>query len=313
MPFQSTHVSVVVPALNEEKLIGKCLESLRNQTVPCEIIVVDNGSRDQTPEIADKYADKVLVEPDLSITKLRERGVEASTGDIIATTDADTVCPPTWLEKLLDPFRDTYVVATGGPVKPLKTGVSRGVYTQLLSSAVSLGLLLGSNMAYRRSAYEKVGGYPKTYRAEDWTLSLRLADVGKVVYNPEAVVYTDVPYSRQLEAAGIAISFGLLGLGAATDRMALTGLGAGYLGSELASMFIETHTQGFLHHSQLAVLGLGVSALGGRIPESVRDLIVGGNLGMLYQHYVREDMEQPVWRHVNGSLLAGVTLLLASR
>lgn len=311
--MSSQSVSIVIPSLNEEQFIERCLKSLKNQTVPCEIIVVDNGSTDKTVEIARKYADKVLVEPEINLTELRSKGVETSQSNIIATTDSDTVCPPEWLETLLEGFKDLSVVAVGGPVEPLKKGLSRGMYTKALSKAVSAGLLLGSNMAYRRSAYTQVGGYPKTYRAEDWNLSVRLAKIGKVIYESRAIVYTDIPYNRQLEAAGIAISFGLLGLGAAKDNMAVTGIGAGYLGAELASLLIDHHTTGFLHHSQLALLGLSMTApLGGKLPDKIRDLIIGGNLGILYQHYVREDLEHPVWTHVNGSLLTGVSLLLAS-
>ncbi|GAH04139.1 unnamed protein product, partial [marine sediment metagenome] len=60
--------TVVIPALNEEEFIGDCLKSIRAQTVPPdEIIVMDNGSTDKTVEIAQKYADRVIVMPDVGI------------------------------------------------------------------------------------------------------------------------------------------------------------------------------------------------------------------------------------------------------
>ena len=89
--------SVVIPAFNEEKLIGDTLRSLRAQTVtPAEIIVLDNGSTDRTVEIARKYADKVLILPGMSLWEMKQVGVEVAKSPIIVTTDADTVAPPAW-------------------------------------------------------------------------------------------------------------------------------------------------------------------------------------------------------------------------
>ena len=150
-------VSVVIPALNEEKFIGDCLKALRGQTVPAEIIVVDNGSRDRTVEIARDYADMVIEAPGVRIARLRQIGAEAASGDIVATTDADTFAPPTWLENLLRHFDDPGVVAVGGPVRVLDHGPVKELYASGLSAIASTGLLLGANMAFRREALFKAG------------------------------------------------------------------------------------------------------------------------------------------------------------
>ena len=66
--------SVVIPALDEEKLIGNALRAIRAQNVPVEIIVVDGGSEDKTVEIARGIADVVILAPDTNISQARQVG-----------------------------------------------------------------------------------------------------------------------------------------------------------------------------------------------------------------------------------------------
>ena len=84
-------VSVVIPALNEEGNIEKCLKSIRRQAQEVELILIDNGSEDNTPEIARKYCDQVHIKPGYSLAEMRDFGARAATGDIIVTTDADCI------------------------------------------------------------------------------------------------------------------------------------------------------------------------------------------------------------------------------
>ena len=113
------NVSVVIPALNEEIIIEACLQSIRRQTVPVELILIDNGSIDQTPGIASKYCDDVLIKPGYTLAEMRDLGVRTATGDIIVTTDADCIAPENWIEELIKPFQDPTVVAVGGAFRPL--------------------------------------------------------------------------------------------------------------------------------------------------------------------------------------------------
>jgi len=94
------NISVVIPALNEEVIIEECLKSIRRQTHPVELIVIDNGSIDQTPEIAEKYCDMVLIRPEYSLAQMRDLGAIEASGDIIVTTDADCIAPENWSRNL---------------------------------------------------------------------------------------------------------------------------------------------------------------------------------------------------------------------
>jgi len=93
--------SVVIPALNEEESIERCLESLNDQTYPrdrYEVIVVDNGSVDATRTLAEKYADKVVLKPGVNVGAVRNEGAAQSLGDILICTDSDCLFERSWIE-----------------------------------------------------------------------------------------------------------------------------------------------------------------------------------------------------------------------
>ncbi|PKM91652.1 hypothetical protein CVU82_00365 [Candidatus Falkowbacteria bacterium HGW-Falkowbacteria-1] len=94
-------VSVVVPVFNDEKRIGKCIESLISQSYPkdkYEIIIVDNNSNDGTVEIVKKYPVKILHENNIqSSYAARNLGIKNSKGEIIAFTDSDCIADKNWI------------------------------------------------------------------------------------------------------------------------------------------------------------------------------------------------------------------------
>ena len=303
--------TVVIPALNEEEFIGDCLRSIRAQTVPVHIIVLDNGSTDKTVEIAKKYADEVLIYPGVPVWKMKQLGVEAAKTPIIVTTDADTVVSPEWLEKLLRHFSDPNVVAVGGPLMPFAPNKVSDLYTKSLSNIAQAGLLYDANMAFRRDVMLRSGGYANLRRGWDWELSSRLGRHGRVVYDPEAYVITDVPFNRQLEFASLAANAGLLAMGAATRSPGSLGISSGFFLSSLGTA-IDQVPDG-LHHSQVALAGFCLLLLfrGAMKPYMYR-FLAGLLTGVLGHHYLTEDIYDPVWGRINGPLFAGVTLLLAS-
>ena len=304
--------SVVIPTLNEEKFIGACLRSLRAQTVPpSEIIVVDNGSTDKTVEIAKKLADRVIIIPDVGVVALRQAGAEAAKNPIIVSTDADTTHPDFWLEKLLRHFSDPDVVAVGGSIKASNPGPMEDLYAKGLSASASAGMFSGANMAFRRDALLRSGGYVKVKRAEDWALSTRLRNQGRIVYDPEAYVFTDVPFNRQLEFASLAANAGILGIGAATMSPGSLGFSSGFFLSSLGTV-IDNVPDG-LHHSQVALAGIALlSLLKGAVSPKTHRFLSGLTTGILGHHFITEDVYDPIWIRINGPLFAGLTLLLAS-
>lgn len=304
--------TVVIPALNEEEFIGDCLRSIRAQTLPpAEIIVVDNGSTDRTVEIAEELADMVIIIPDVGIVALRQAGAEAAKYPIIVSTDADTTYPSFWLEKLLRHFSDPNVVMVGGPIRSSIPGQMENLYAKGVSTAASTGLFLGANTAFRRDTWLKSGGYVNIKRAEDWALATRLRSQGRIVYDPEAYVITDVPFSRQLEFAAIAANVGLFGIGVATNTPIVTSMSSGYFLATLGTAIDQVPDD--IHHSQIAVAGLALTTVfKGSMSEENYSILMGLLIGIMGHHYVTEDIFDPVWSKINGVFLLGVTLILAS-
>ncbi len=93
MAGKKTLISVVVPAFNEEKFIGRCLEALKRQdfSEKYEIIVVDNNSTDKTAQIAKRMGVKVVSEKKQGDVFALRKGCSEAQGEIIAITDAETL------------------------------------------------------------------------------------------------------------------------------------------------------------------------------------------------------------------------------
>jgi len=199
--------SVVVPTLNEEKYVGKCLEGLRAQTVRAEIVVADSGSTDKTLEISGRLADKVIAGGIRNIGQNRQKGAEAASGGIVITTDADCVHDKDWVERILRHFQDEKVVAVSGPTIPMpeeavlmdKLCYLVGNTTLWLFHKFGVVWFRGSNAAYRKDAIISAGGYNTQMAArEDSDLSQRVAKLGKTVFDPKIVVKTSMRRRRSM-------------------------------------------------------------------------------------------------------------------
>ena len=187
-------ISVVIPAYNEEKRIGRSLSALPSQTVPremYEIIVVDGGSQDQTRDIATDYADKVFIQKSRRVAGARNDGFNRSRYDLVATTDADSVVSPNWVESVIKSFSDPEVVLSFGPVTSIdETPGNRG-YSLLFNGLMRFGAMtrlyyytLGCNTAFRKQALMKAGMYRLLDAGDDLEIALRMRKMGKVKFAP---------------------------------------------------------------------------------------------------------------------------------
>ena len=114
--INNNSISIIIPAYNEGNYIPRCLESiksLKDQNLDIEIIVVDNGSTDNTVEISESYGAKVLIKKEGCISSLRNYGAEASKGTIVAFLDADCILPEDWLQKTLVYLREMKNIVLG--------------------------------------------------------------------------------------------------------------------------------------------------------------------------------------------------------
>ena len=194
-------ISLIVTVLNEGESIHRLMRSLACQTFkPDEVVIVDGGSQDDTVAAIRSYADqlplRVLVEPGCNISAGRNRAIIAAQGDIIAVTDAGVELHPGWLEQITRPLLENpslnvvsgffdaapqtvFEAAMGAAVLPLVDEVNP--HTFLPSSR---------SIAFRKSAWEKAGGYPEWLDyCEDLILDFRLRAVaGNFGFAPDARV-----------------------------------------------------------------------------------------------------------------------------
>lgn len=188
-------ISVVIPALNEEKYLAACLTSLKKQTfTDFEIIVVDNNSTDNTAKVARSFGAIVVEEKIRGMTPAREKGFKTARAEIIARTDADTTHPSDWLELIYQTFRDhPHVIALTGPYTSHHKFIPNQIYDfycywlfvllpKLLSGHI---LLLGPNMAIRKSAWGKIIIHSDDALVhEDMDLACHMAEIGHLHYLP---------------------------------------------------------------------------------------------------------------------------------
>lgn len=193
-------ISFVIPAHNEEALIADNLSSIVERIVrdryDAEIIVVSNASTDRTVEIASSFPQvRVIDEPRKGLTFARQAGYQASTGELIANIDADTILTDRWIPTVLAEFeRDKSLVVLSGPfiyydLSPTQRGMVRffyllGYILHLFNQHVTRvgAMTQGGNFVVRRSALDKVGGYDTTilFYGEDTDIARRLSTVGTV-------------------------------------------------------------------------------------------------------------------------------------
>ncbi len=193
-------ISVIVPAYNAAGTLGACLDALEAQTfdAPIEIIVVDDGSSDDTALIAQAHGVRVIRTERQRPAAARNVGFRAAQGPIVCCTDADCEPIPNWLTELVAPFTDEAIVATKGTYLTRQTEiVARFVQIEYedkydrLRLQQSIDFIDTYSAAYRRENVLAAGGFEESFDyLEDQELSFRLAAAGdQMVFQPGAIVY----------------------------------------------------------------------------------------------------------------------------
>jgi N-acetylglucosaminyl-diphospho-decaprenol L-rhamnosyltransferase len=208
-----THsVDVVVPVFNGWDLTESCLEHLRGQSISHRVVVVDNGSTDGTPKrVREAFREARVIElgANLGFPVACNRGAEAGTGEIVVLLNNDVDCRPDFLERLVAPFGDDErlgsvaalllvpgekrIESFGLAVDPTLAGYPR-LRGSLEDQAQARDPVLvgpsGAGGAYRRKAWEEVGGLDEgvLFYGEDVDLALRLRGAGwSTLAVPDAV------------------------------------------------------------------------------------------------------------------------------
>ena len=187
-------VSVIVCSYNGAKTLDRCLESLKRLEYPdYEVILVDDGSKDETQQIAMRasvgrsiFGRKI---PDLSVA--RNVGARAATGEVIAYTDSDCMADPEWLYFMVGTLLSGNFAGVGGPnisppaenwVQACVAAAPGGPNHVLLTDVVAEHIP-GCNMAFYKWAFEKVGGFDPEYRkaGDDVDFCWRLQQEGQII------------------------------------------------------------------------------------------------------------------------------------
>lgn len=216
MSSPAPRISIVIPVYNCLQTIGRCLESLFSLNHSSyEVIIVDDGSTDGTPEVCESYPGTRVIRLDRGgPSHARNVGIAAARGEFVAFTDGDCIVDSEWLNELEKGFVTSEVAGVGGDQQSPDDDTSIGKTIQgffksigFMTQYIKTGANLretehnpSCNSAYRRSVLLEVGGFdPALFPGEDVKLDLHIRRKGyRLMFNPAAKVahYRAQTYGR---------------------------------------------------------------------------------------------------------------------
>jgi GT2 family glycosyltransferase/exo-beta-1,3-glucanase (GH17 family) len=194
-------ISVVVCTYNGSRTIRDCMEGLQRLEYPnFEVIVVNDGSKDNTLEIIKDYGFRIITTENKGLSSARNTGMNAAKGEIVAYIDDDAIPDPHWLTYLAATFLTTNHVGVGGPNLPPPgdgpiadcVANSPGGPIHVLLTDTEAEHIPGCNMAFRREALQAIGGFDTQFRiaGDDVDVCWRLQQRGWTLgFSPAAMVW----------------------------------------------------------------------------------------------------------------------------
>src|SRR5579871_5737036 len=181
--------SIVIPANNEEQMIGRCLDHLSRMDFPrddFEIIVADNGSNDKTVEIARSWSDRltlsVVEKPGVPISAVRNAGAASARGGLIAFLDADCLAPSHWLTTAEAVLQDPNSGVVGAHVRipPDSTWIPRCWFDDEHANVRGDASYIPSgNLLLSKAAFDRICGFDESLETnEDFEICQRARKFG---------------------------------------------------------------------------------------------------------------------------------------
>jgi poly-beta-1,6-N-acetyl-D-glucosamine synthase len=212
-------VSIIVPAYNEEKVVGNCVKSIESSSYRnFEIILVDDGSTDHTLQVMRRYEDpprvRVIAQPNAGKASALNAGFQQAKGEILFFVDADGIFTYSTIREMLNAFTSRKIGAVCGNDHPLnqdtlltklyclQTHVGTGFVRRALAEINCLPIVSGNCGAFRRVVlswpFTRLGNkeepYVKGFIGEDLELTWRIHRAGyRVGFAPRAIVRAEVP------------------------------------------------------------------------------------------------------------------------
>ncbi len=192
-------VSVAIPVYNGEKYVSVCIESLLNQTMkPDEIIVIDDGSTDDTIEIASQHPIKLLKhEKNKGLAEARNTSLKNAVGDIIIFIDCDAKAENDYIENMVKNYTEDTIAGVGGKAIEIPLGGLANNYRSLFNvqewgERGETDFLRGVCFSFRKAVLEEIGGFNPYHRTngEDVDICRRIVNRGyKLIYDPAVKVF----------------------------------------------------------------------------------------------------------------------------
>lgn len=206
---QFPKTTLILPTLNEEWMIEKTLQSIKNQNIyqlhpeKFELLIIDSESEDNTIQIAAPYVDNIITLPERNLVKARTIGIEYSKGDIIVFIDADTLYPINWLNTMLKHYSNSTnpVIAVSGPEFHPNYDITRDIFEPILINLYikRSNEMIGHNSSCYKWAFYAVNGFDVPFNydiksSKDTQMVLetyfakKLKSIGNYVYDKRLIV-----------------------------------------------------------------------------------------------------------------------------
>ena len=203
-------ISILIPCHNEEKSVRSCINSCLDQTRPFDqILAINDGSTDSTLKILQGFGKKIQV---LNIriatgnkSFVQERGLEYITGDVMVTTDGDTILDKNFVKNIEKDFQDKKVAAVAGYVRSIRYNwvtlcrafdycIGQNVHKLAQNYLGYLFVLPGAASAFRMEVFRKYISFDHDTVTEDLDFTYKLhKNKLKIVYDSKAIIYTQDP------------------------------------------------------------------------------------------------------------------------